>query len=687
MSTPPNPLDRFRSHSYHHILLVANSTEAMRLLTDPTLSSNQEQEILSSIKLGKKITVNGAGKDSGFFMICDTRKNSFFSINEVTYTSTLSAGATKLSSAIFGTINVNMVDPSGVAFLNYIKWIMDDQLKISLHKAVFLLKTIFVGHTAEGTTETIYQNAIPMMMYDMTLNPSHHGSMIYAKFSPLLNGSVVYIDDYSRMFDVSSIYAKTNSVKDAVASLENKLNEKSREWYKSLQVKIVEDNEQKNIKPSSGYGKLVQYMITIPDDWESFRILGVFDKITESVFGKNGVRGPVTTHGVNIGLKTTPDSTIIDALETILKQSTDVQKLASNEARDEGNVKGYKILTTLTSDDDTVVVHYDIVNYAIPKTQEDSGKKEGKDSIDKTVPFQLKENNQMTFDYIFTGKNTDILNFEMKINNVNLFIADNIVIGDKATTEVNKDQADKSNDGTATKPKELIIKLKEKDPVLPPMKTKSQQENMSWSTETDQKQDAVKARQQFIHNMSLAHGVSSFNVIMKIRGNPNLYQRFSESTIMPHVKIIDSIRDVRYVTTDDRFVNGTNNKYFSDNDVSEYKKSRDLLVKEMGTEITNQATKVPSLLPFYVKVNIKGQDFDVSDQSVEAFNSFKPFTAMWYQGYYMVSKIEHRFINGDFYQEMMLGAIPLDLYGQENSDKNKVEEAKQAEEVNLPIGP
>jgi hypothetical protein len=90
--------------------------------------------------------------------------------------------------------------------------------------------------------------------------------------------------------------------------------------------------------------------------------------------------------------------------------------LASNDNRADGNLKGYKILTNVTSDDDTVVVHYDIANYAIPKITEDSGKQEGKDSVDKSVPFQInKDKNLMTFEYIFTGKNADILNFDMKI--------------------------------------------------------------------------------------------------------------------------------------------------------------------------------------------------------------------------------------------------------------------------------
>lgn len=686
MSIPANPLDRFRSYAYHHILLVSNSTEAIRLLTDPTLTGDQEQQILSTIKLGERIPVNSS-ETSGYFMICDTRKNSYFSINEVSYTSTVQSGNSKNVSMIYGTININMIDPSGTAFLNYIKWVTDDQLKISLHKAVFLLKTIFVGHTHEGTTETVYQNAIPMMLYDMTLNPSSRGSLIFAKFSPLTCGAVTYIEDYSRVFDISGINSKTSRLKDAIKDFENSLNSRSRAWYRDLQLTIVKGSENTDTSPAQGYGKLLQYMITVPDDWDSFKVLGSYESASEARFNKDGTKQPIETQGVHIGLQLNPKSTITEVLDLIMKQSDEVQKLASNEARAAGNLKAYKILTGLTSDDDTVVVHYDIVNYVIPKIEENSAKETGKDSVDKTVPFQIGPNNQMIFDYIFTGRNTDILDFQMKINNVNLFLADNIAIGDKAAVEVNKDQSDKANDEAKTNKKQMMIKLKEKDPVLPPTKTLSQQQNMPWVTETDQRSTSVKGRQQFINNMSMAHGVSSFNIILKIRGNPDLYRRFSEATIAPHVKIIDNIKNVKYITDDEKFVKGTNNTFLSDNDVQEYMKYRDARVKEIGTEIANQATKTPTLLPFYVKVNIKGQDYDVIDKSDDAFSSFKPFKDMWYQGYYLVSKVEHRFVNGDFHQDLMIGAIPLDLYGQEQSDKNKAaaaadsEKTKQAEDA------
>lgn len=676
MSIPENPLDKFRSYSYHHILLASNSTEAMRGLIYPSNDGvYQESTILNNVKLGEKINISD---NATAYMLCDTRFNSYFSITDVSYSSHVSVGSKGITNIIVGELDMNITDPSGISFLNYIRWITDEQLKVSLFKTIFLLKTIFVGHTFDGKTETIYQDATTMLLQDMTVNPSHHGSVIAAKFIPISNGAASVFADFAKIYDIGSVHSKTGLLKDAIKSFESQMNKKSREWYREIQLKVLAkaEAENKDVTPAEGYGKLVQYMFTIPDDWDNFRVIGIYDMVKEIIFGK-GKRSNTETRGVKIGFQPTPETRITDVLETILKHCTDVQKLASNEKRVEGNLKFYQILTSVTSDDDTLVVHYDIVNYAIPKVEQDSNKKEGSDTVKKTPIFDIDDKkNVMVFDYIFTGKNRDILALDMKLNNVNLFIADSIVSGDKPAKEDEKDQKDKSNDSTKDKKSEIVLNIREKDPITVPMKTGSQQQNMSFITQTDDRNDAVKSRQQFIHNISMAHGVSSLNIIMKIRGNPNLYKRFNDSHLLPHVKIQDNVKDIKYVSKSDKFIEGNNGNYLLDNDISEYKKALNDVVIEMGAQQQTQAVGSPSVLPLFIKVNINGQEYDVLDKSKDAFSDFKPYKQMWYDGYYMVQKIEHKFSNGEFTQDLLIGAIPADLYSQVTTDKAKAEAGK-----------
>jgi len=678
MSVPVNPLDRFRSYAYHHILVAAGSTEAIRAFT------TGEGEVLKNLKLGQ----TAGGQGSEYYLVFDTRKNSFFSITDVSYTSSAFANTSRMSNTIYSTVDMQIVDSTGMTLVNYLKWLQDNGLKTSLYKMVFMLKTIFVGHTYDGKTETVYQDAIPMVLKNMVLNPSHQGSQISASFCPITNGAVYFMEDYSRTFDIPSVFSSTGKLSDALKNLQLVLNYNSRQWFQKLQLEITKNDETKKEQPSLGYGKLVQYMITIPDDWESFSVLGIFDRMTETVFKKIGIKNPVTPSGVKIGFTVNPKTEILDLIEQILKQSTDVQKLASNENVKKGFIRTYKIIPTVTSDETTVVIHFDIVNFTIPKIEDDSNKTEGKDQVGKTSAFVKpksdSDSNVFTFDYLFTGKNADILNFDLKMNNINLAIADDLIIGDKSSQESAKDQKDKETDEAKTVKKTVLLNVKEKDPILPPFKTLSQAQNVSWSTETDSRSDVVKSRQQFIQNMSKIYAACSQDLILKIRGNPDLYKRFTDSTLMPHVKSIDfnSFSDGKYVTSEAFLSTVEKGSAFAQSEEVMYKEALKKRTAEMGVAELQQSEKISSLLPLYVKVNIKLQNVDLIADHFDT--SFKPYDKFWYDGYYIVRKIVHHFSKGEFHQELLIGAVVDDLFGQEQSDKNKVDTATDKSDKEVP---
>ena len=665
MSKPANPLDKFRSYAYHHIVVATESTESIRDLV------SAESTGFKNLKLGQK----GGSDGSPYYLVFDTRKNSFFSITDVNYTSTAFANSMRFSNAVVSSIDMQIIDSTGVTLINYLRWLQDTALKVSLHKMIFVLKTIFVGHTHDGTTETVYQDSIPMMLVDIVLNPSARGAQITAKFLPITNGAVFYTDDYARSYDVPGVFSETGLLKDAVKSLEKIMNQKSRKWFQDLQLQLMNDYKTEDAVPAKGYGKLVQYMFTVPDNWSSFKVNGVFEDIPESKYGKGNTRENVNTKGVRIGFQVSPTTDVVDLLEQILKQSDEVQKLAGNDNRKEGIVKAYKIYPTITSDDTTVVIHYDILNFAVPKKEEDSSKKDNHDSVSKSksiLPSSEDDKNVMVFDYIFTGKNMDILNFDMKINRVNVAIADNIAIGDKTAQEAGKNQESKETDETKTDKKKIILNLKPKDPILPPAKTLSQHKNVAWSTETDVRKETVKNRQQFIHNMSMVYAASSQDIIIKIRGNPNLFQRFNDATLMPHVKAIDNtqLTDTAYLSGK-KFIE-TKNDNFQSSDITAYKEALNERVKQLGVAGFSQSENTATLVPFFIKINIKGENVDLIAENFDP--SFKPYENFWYDGYYIVKKIVHHFQGGEFIQELLIGAVPDDLFGQTTSDKSKVKE-------------
>lgn len=655
----PNPLDKYRSYAYHHILVMASSTEAIRPLADPKVTLDQDLAFYKDLKLGEP----SGSENAPYYLVCDTRKTSYFSITDLSYTTSVSgSGKYDYTSLILGYITMKFIDATGVGLINYLKFLASTKLGISIHNACFFLKTIFVGHTDQGTTEIVTQTGIPMCLRDIKMFPNHLGSTLDVQFLPIPNGVAVQDSNYARVSDLPGVYSPTKKLKDAVKSLEDAVNKKSRNWYKELQIRKLNDNvlngEQGQTDNSKSYGKLVQYMFTLPEAWDSFEVKGVYQNISESKYKKDGTREPTNTNGVYVGFNSTAETTITELINTILRQSNEVQKLASNEKRDKGQLEAFEIHTQITSDDYTVTVHYDIIGLAIPKTETSV-------SHETADLFQITKENQASYDYIFTGKNTDILNFELKINNVNIAIADDLFIGGKAQEESTKDQKDKEGDKTNTTKKQMVLNFHAKDPVLLPAKTGSQQSNMPWLFETDNKSDAIKSRQQFINNLALCAAQSTLNSIIKIRGNPDLFRRFIDEDVFTHVKIPDNV-NTSYVTSSKEFTDGVGAKkiFLSENDVTRYKEERKAAVKKKyGKEFA---------LPFYVHINIMGPDYDFSSGDVESvLNSNPRYTPMWFKGWFMVKKINHHFSNGEFYQEMLLGSSPLDLYGEDGNSQAK----------------
>ena len=85
MSYPRNPLDHFRNFSVHHTLMVANSTEAFRPFYE---ESRNQKELLKNLIVGQE---NVTGLDAGFYVITDSRKFSYFTLEGFQFETNLTA--------------------------------------------------------------------------------------------------------------------------------------------------------------------------------------------------------------------------------------------------------------------------------------------------------------------------------------------------------------------------------------------------------------------------------------------------------------------------------------------------------------------------------------------------------------------------------------------------------------------
>ena len=194
------------------------------------------------------------------------------------------------------------------------------------------------------------------------------------------------------LYPVNSVGTKnkSNTLAGLMQDLEERLNRASSDFY----VKTKTLNGAK--------GKLVQYMITIPDEWANFVPTRAFKDLNpEQLYSKKPNKNVAKSertrvHSVNLDNRT---ENICDAIKKILEACPDFLKLTSEAAKKDGKGYIFRTVTNLTSSESVFTVHFDVYPVLIPKKLDGGIFPTSKESI----------KNLMEFDYIFTGKNKDIL--------------------------------------------------------------------------------------------------------------------------------------------------------------------------------------------------------------------------------------------------------------------------------------
>lgn len=714
MSFPVNPMDKFRSVSYQHVLLIANNTEIVRKFLD---SNNDDINLtdITNVSLGEAVkpssSDSSSSSDPGMFVVIDTRKNSNYILKGLTYVSNLGVGLPNQTQVISGKLEIQVVDPFGISFLNYIQHLIDEQLKTSIDGIVWLLQTFFVGHNDDTSTEVITTSAIPMILISMQVTQlTSSGGQYSLEFAPISSGAAGFIPQASYIRDnVNFVTDTSGSLKSAIQGLENQLNKNSRDWYKKIQPANLNEKAEDQ-KKTKKHGRLIQYMFTIPKSWESFKVEGKSDNTIEKDWQKlaadakadaekkaSDAKSADTTKlkalqasgktleaaallkSINDGKRyvtVLPHFTVDQALSEILKHCPEVAELASNKRRKEPTVgqpaKLYKTLSSITSDLDSVLLHWDIVEFELPHISPEAAKDHASAKWFREATSENPEKtpvNSMIFDYTFSGKNADIINFDMKILNANLLINNRTMISTKDidATTANTDQRYDHNlktPGEQIKNKDDIFLLREHDPVFKPEITGSQAKGMAFVTEGSGLQ--TKLRQEEIRTAADVYAASALNMKMKIRGNPNLMNVLTGKQ-PPHVKSLDILAETESIIgnfddvkntkrfTESLFVAGASTEVGSR---EYYRHFISQWVQGIQSDLTASKSGLPAArhlasYPLFVKVNVYAPNVDFGGIFIDSNKYAKKF---WYEGWFMVLSIEQSFIEGKFEQDLVMGA-------------------------------
>ena len=659
-----NPLDSFRSYSYHFFITVSTSSYDLQQLVGGLDVPSRLDSILSAYP-GDRIEL---GQNTDTYLLLDTRRFSMFNVSHLEMTHVFTASTPERinnPSTPAGTFNMTIKDATGFSLFNLLWQITQKKLLASLESTFYVMGITFNGHKDDGTTEEIATTFIPFTLLDIKFNFGAAESTYNLQCAEIDGGGLGKQSSYMQnLFPVSSVSTKnrSNTLGGLINDLEERLNRASSDFY----VKSKTLNEVK--------GKLVQYMVTIPDEWADFvpsrayKDLNAEQIYTKIPNTKISSSDKTRVHTVNLDNKT---ENISDAIKKIIEACPDFLKLTSDTAKKEGNGRLFRIVTNITASDSVFTIHFDVYPVSIPKKQEDG--------TYTTKKEQLK--NLMEFDYIFTGKNKDILDLEINFDNVALAALDSSLnIGQprfNAASASGQKQSTVNNEGSASiKVNNLRnSKFKENDPLIMPPHDKivgnnaSQIKNAHVDTQTAIKD--MEEKREYEQTLAYFHFISNLNVQMKIRGNPLLIKKLADANVKglaPTPSLDKKDLDRLTAATDNAVssIKSAQNNTFtelarvltSSKDI--YKKSYYNIRKEsISSNYPDPATN-----NLYATVNIMAPNIDTigtffKDKNANEKDKLEPYytNGFFYDGLYLILNVTTSLSNGQFEHTFQMAAI------------------------------
>lgn len=674
-----NPLNEFQSYSVHYIVTVCRTTQiaAEFAKDDPTTASAALTAISKAEYLGAAVPFNGNTSD--IYLLIDTRRFAQFAIEDLTYEVGIS-GLTKQQSTsnLVSEVKMTVVDSVGISFATFMQYMMDERLKANFDGMIFMLQIIFVGHLQDGTTKTIQTETIPMHLARMDINLDYAKGVYQLEFMPNMNFDVVRNKRYLSIASATTYYSgPENTLGGMIASVQNTLNRKSAAFYDAVQEIVnggqkTADTEKKQ-QAKKPFGRKVQYMITVPEKWKTF----VMSATTVGEVKETKPTAEKPTPPAVVGSsyaaaeRGEPITTVLDR---IFRQVPDITKMGNFTATadQDGSLKFYKYIVSLTSDHEMMVVHVDVVEFTVPNVFNSEAAK-SKDGVSKQEEFYFTYNDPQTgenrraikdyieYDYIWTGLNTDILSFDTKIQDFQMLLAANLRVGDSALKKTTSSNG-KIDNADAPMIDDLLT-LREFDPILPPHDTISALENFRRFNTIDKTQKESKElahrAEQYAKNLSIFYAGSPITTNISIRGNPLIMQKFNMGKLGMHV--VPEIVKPSQQNGDAAAKGGADQyrKYLEEQIIktngNSFKKGADGSI-EVNSSLSDKSYAVS---PVFVKINVFGPKIDFRTNGIAGDVNDIQYVPVLSDNYYVVDKVVNSIRSGVFTQELSLRTFTI----------------------------
>lgn len=390
-----NPLNDFNTYSYHHFLVLVNSTAAADSLKDNNLFfrfANGEVDVP-----GAKIIVNPI-------------KSLRYIIQDLTWTNWLAMNYEEFGGTVGSGGDFRIIEPNGMSFLNEL-FDAFNALNCGASTSQWVLKTMFVGQTDVGGygqsgVEYINNvNPLLMVMVNMEATFTEAGGEYTFEFAAAGSGAGLTPSAGGRVFAqrTSLNLGGTDSagavtLERGLQSIERHLNETADLSYKKAAA-IREAQGASYPQPLRS-----KHVITIPDSLKRPEYI-----ITAPV--RMGA-GP---DGSSPFLTVSPNTGVVPGIMSVIKMCDPLMVSCTTP----GQLREHYIeaAQTLDNDTNTQTNYYHIRERTITPVT-DSAAKDGGDNtgtIPKAEQAAMDAGNFLEFDYLYTGKNIDVLSYDMKL--------------------------------------------------------------------------------------------------------------------------------------------------------------------------------------------------------------------------------------------------------------------------------
>lgn len=381
-----NVLHKYRSYAAHHLVFMCRDAQQAE-----QLASSASSDFLSTALSSNGVFTTGAATSmSGAVLMINTMKDANPILQRLSWTTYLVPDTDGASANTIATDG--FLEFSEYKTFNFYKYLADARAVVGATDAaaiIWVVKTIFIGHNDSGSSD-YYADTEPFILWiiNSTASFSNTGGKYRMEFVAMSNGAA---KSAQLQIPVSDSFVMSPTETRSVAVALNAL----ATWYNGK----YSENREAQIKadPKLSEYKKIRYVIETDPKYAS-------DQYVVNEFGYQdygAVDGGAPQMMIHSG-------SVERAIHEVMKRC---RRVLDDAKRTDSKFITYKILSNVVFGEEEVVVHYKVVPFETPVLTNNLD--DGDQNAAAAAVGQEKD--YYDFHYINTGKNHDVLNFNIEV--------------------------------------------------------------------------------------------------------------------------------------------------------------------------------------------------------------------------------------------------------------------------------